>query len=156
MTQTEYSAAPPLPPLPMMVDGPLHTVGEEPVGETSDHAIVSLVLGLCWGFYVGALLTIIFGQVMKWGILASVLWLVVSFLVAVVVGVVVLRSKLLRNVTDAGPNPNVTARSNPPRSRSGIAAVATELQPAAMITIARGLSPASAPKRAAANARQVV
>jgi ABC-type multidrug transport system permease subunit len=98
MNQFECSAAPPLPPQATMMDGTLHTVRDEPVGSTADLAMISLVLGLCSGFYVGSVLAIIFGHVMKWGILASVLWLVVSFVVAVVVGVVVVRSKL-RGVT---------------------------------------------------------
>ena len=104
-----------------------HTVRDEPVGETSDVAIGSLVLGLCSGFYIGSLLTIIFGHVMKWGILASVLWLVVSFVVALVVGVGVVRSKL-RGVIRDEQVPNVTPRSNSPRSRIGIAAGAKDAQ----------------------------
>jgi hypothetical protein len=64
---------------------------------------------------------------MKWGILASVLWLVVSFVVAVVVGVVVVRSKLRRVIRDE-PVPNVTPRSNPLRSRIGIDAGAKDAQ----------------------------
>ena len=113
-----------------MVDGPPHTVRDEPVRETSDLAIGSLVLGLCWGFYAGSLLTIIFGHVMKWGIIASVLWLVVAFIVASVVGVVVLRSRL-GHVTYDEQDPNMTARSNSPRSRSGLAAIAKDAQPPA-------------------------
>jgi uncharacterized membrane protein len=109
------------------MDGALHTVRDEPVGSTADLAMVSLVLGLCAGFYVGSVLAIIFGHVMKWGILASVLWLVVSFVVAVVVGVVVVRSKL-RGVIRDEQVPNVTPRSNPPRSRIGIGADAKNAQ----------------------------
>jgi uncharacterized membrane protein len=124
MNQFEYSAAPPQ---ATMIDRPLHTVPDEPVGETSDLAMISLVLGLCSGFYVGSVVAIIFGHMMKWGILASVLWLVVSFVVAVVVGVVVLRSKL-RGVTHDEQVPNVTPRSNSPRSRIGIAAGAKDAQ----------------------------
>ena len=124
MNQIAYSAAPPR---PTTADRPLHTVEDELVGKTSDLAIVSLVLGLSCGFYVGSLLTITLGHLINWGIIASLLWLAASFIVAVVVGVVVLTSRL-RHVTYDAQDPILTTRSNSPRSRSGIAAVTKDVR----------------------------